>query len=197
MPRMSTSYRTLILPNIAALSTAQCDQLRQFVERGGSLIATHETSLYDEWGVRRNDFGLAELFGASFDGGIEGPMQNSYLTSKRIRHRSVPSTAARARRRQADHQRREPGEDQTRPRPGYLAADVGTLLSRPADGRSLRPRPANRYPRRLRARSGRGRVVYFPLDVDRTFWEVLDADHAACSEERCRVGNQRRANRWR
>ena len=40
-------YRTLILPNIAALSTAQCDQLRQFVERGGSLIATHETSLYD------------------------------------------------------------------------------------------------------------------------------------------------------
>ena len=24
---------------------------------------------------------------------------------------------------------------------------------------------------------GRGRVVYFPWDVDRTFWEVLDVDH--------------------
>jgi hypothetical protein len=24
---------------------------------------------------------------------------------------------------------------------------------------------------------GRGRVVYFPFDLDRTFWEVLDVDH--------------------
>jgi hypothetical protein len=24
---------------------------------------------------------------------------------------------------------------------------------------------------------GRGRVVYFPFDIDRIFWEVLDADH--------------------
>jgi hypothetical protein len=25
---------------------------------------------------------------------------------------------------------------------------------------------------------GRGRVVYFPMDLDRTFWEVLDVDHS-------------------
>ncbi len=30
-------YRTLILPNIAALSTAQCKQLAEYVERGGNL----------------------------------------------------------------------------------------------------------------------------------------------------------------
>jgi Hypothetical glycosyl hydrolase 6/Beta-galactosidase trimerisation domain len=72
-------FRTLILPNIAALSDEQCAQLRGFVERGGSLIATYETSLYDEWGDRHKDFGLAALFGASFDGGVEERMQNSYL----------------------------------------------------------------------------------------------------------------------
>ena len=60
-----SQYRTLIFPNIAALSTEQCKQISDFVERGGSIIATYETSLYDEWGVRRKDFGLASLFGAS------------------------------------------------------------------------------------------------------------------------------------
>ena len=64
-------YRTLILPNIAALSTEQCRQLTDFVRGGGNLVATHETSLYDERGVRRSDFGLAALFGASFGGRVD------------------------------------------------------------------------------------------------------------------------------
>ncbi|MEO8371169.1 MAG: alpha-amylase family protein, partial [Candidatus Solibacter sp.] len=72
-------FKVLVFPNIAALSTAQCAQIRAYVERGGSIVATHETSLYDEWGERRADFGLAELFGASFGGTIDARMQNSYL----------------------------------------------------------------------------------------------------------------------
>ena len=75
-------FKALILPNIAALSTRQCEQIRDFVRRGGGIVATHETSLYDEWGVRRADFGLADLFGASFDGALDARMQNSYLTSR-------------------------------------------------------------------------------------------------------------------
>src|SRR5262249_14901447 len=79
-------FKLLILPNIAALSDAQCDQLRQYVARGGSLLATHETSLYDEWGVRRKDFGLTDLFGVKYNGRIEGPMQNSYLRLEDKQH---------------------------------------------------------------------------------------------------------------
>src|ERR1700722_15183875 len=59
-------FRTLIFPNIAALSNLHCQQICEFVAGGGSIVATYETSLYAEGGVRRPDFGLASLFGASF-----------------------------------------------------------------------------------------------------------------------------------
>ena len=71
-------FKLLVLPNIACLSDEQCNELKKFAERGGSIVATFETSLYNEKGEKRSDFGLKELFGISFDG-VEGPMQNSYL----------------------------------------------------------------------------------------------------------------------
>jgi hypothetical protein len=54
----------LILPNLAAMSDEQCEAVRQFVERGGSLIATGVSSLYNEWGDSRGDFALAGLLHA-------------------------------------------------------------------------------------------------------------------------------------
>src|SRR5438309_819941 len=72
-------FKLLILPNIACLADGQCAQLRAFVRAGGSLIATLETSLYDAQGARREDFGLADLFGVRAAGRLEGPMHNSYL----------------------------------------------------------------------------------------------------------------------
>jgi beta-galactosidase GanA len=76
-------YKLLILPNIAALSDAQCNQLKKFVEAGGSIVATFETSLYDEQGRRRSNFGLSDLFDVTYDNGVEGPMRNSYLRIKK------------------------------------------------------------------------------------------------------------------
>ena len=72
-------FKVLALPNIANLSDAQCAQLKAFVEKGGGLVATHETSLHDERGRRRDDFGLAGLFGASFAGNVIERQQNAYL----------------------------------------------------------------------------------------------------------------------
>src|SRR5262245_10713274 len=63
----------LILPNLAAMSDAQCAAVRRFVERGGGLVATGVTSLYSEEGIKRGDSALADLFGAHSTGKQIGP----------------------------------------------------------------------------------------------------------------------------
>jgi hypothetical protein len=62
--RDADQFSTLILPNLAAMSAAQVEAVKHFVSRGGSLIATGETSRCNEWGEPLADFALAGLFGA-------------------------------------------------------------------------------------------------------------------------------------
>ncbi len=57
-------YRVLVLPNSACMSDQDVEAVRRFVANGGGLIATAETSLYDEKFRIRDDFGLADVFGA-------------------------------------------------------------------------------------------------------------------------------------
>jgi hypothetical protein len=66
--RDSGGLKTLILPNVAAMSDAHCAAVRKFSAAGGSVIATGVTSLYSEFGDARGDYGLADLFGAHFSG---------------------------------------------------------------------------------------------------------------------------------
>lgn len=170
--------KTLILPNTAALADAQCRQLREFVNRGGSLIGTYETSLYDEWGVRRKDFGLGDLFGVTFKGRAPGPMQNSYL-----RLESDPESGKR-------HPLLAGLEDTSRIINGVRRVEVAATQPFPKPPLTLIPSypdlPMEKvYPRVLKTdvpqlffrELGRARIVYFPWDIDRTFWEVLSVDH--------------------
>ena len=59
---------TLILPNAALMSEEQIEIIREYVREGGGLVASYESSLYNENGVRRPDFGLGDVFGVSFTG---------------------------------------------------------------------------------------------------------------------------------
>ncbi|MDD4871730.1 MAG: hypothetical protein PHR77_14330, partial [Kiritimatiellae bacterium] len=59
--RQLAGFKVLCLANEASLSDEQIESIRKFVKDGGGLIATHETSLYDEKGRRREDFGLADV----------------------------------------------------------------------------------------------------------------------------------------
>jgi hypothetical protein len=56
----------LVLPNFGGLSDAQAASVRRFVNRGGAVIATGRTGLYDEWGKPRGDFVLADLLGCHY-----------------------------------------------------------------------------------------------------------------------------------
>jgi hypothetical protein len=79
-------YDALILPNVALLSDGQCQQLRAYADAGGSLLATFQTSLFDETGTRRKEFGLGDVFGIHQDGDVEGPMGNGYYARIRKTH---------------------------------------------------------------------------------------------------------------
>jgi hypothetical protein len=72
-------YRVLVLANAAALSQAQAEAVRDFVSRGGGLVATAETSLCDELGRPRADFALADLFGVSYQGRPHAPLTRTAL----------------------------------------------------------------------------------------------------------------------
>ncbi len=65
-PERLARYPLVYAPNVACLSDAQCRMLEGYVRNGGRLIATHLTSVADEYGRPRTDFGLADLFGVSF-----------------------------------------------------------------------------------------------------------------------------------
>ena len=58
----------LVLPNVACLSPRSAEVVRRFVRQGGGLVASFETSLYDENFHRRPDFALADVLHAHYVG---------------------------------------------------------------------------------------------------------------------------------
>jgi Hypothetical glycosyl hydrolase 6/Beta-galactosidase trimerisation domain len=174
-------FKTLILPNIAALTEAQCDQLRAFVKNGGSLIATYETSLYDEWGFRRKDFALGDLLGVTWTGRTEGPMQNSYI---RLEHDVVPHHPLFKGLEDAPRIINGASRLEVQPREKFAQVPLTLIPSYPdlpmeeVYPRQPRTNISCVYLRELGDGSGSGgRVAYFPWDIDRTYWEVLCVDH--------------------
>jgi hypothetical protein len=166
-------YKLLVFPNISSLSDAQCKQIRQYVQRGGSILATFETSLYDELGERRPNFGLSELFGVAFNGKVERQVSNSYMAIERsTRHPilrgmeefgHIPNTGERVDVRAVAS---FPNPPLTRI-PSYPIVPLEELF----------PREVNTgIPEVFLRQIGSGRVVYFPGDLERTYWQSMLPD---------------------
>jgi hypothetical protein len=72
-------YKVLILPNTACLDDRQIAVIEQFVRNGGGLVATLDTSLFNEFGDPRSNFGLRDVLGVDYRGMPSAGVEKSEL----------------------------------------------------------------------------------------------------------------------
>jgi hypothetical protein len=169
-PEPLKKYRALLIPNAAYLSDSQCEQIRDYAGSGGSVFATFETSRYNEWGDKRNDLALADLFGASVVGEAIGPFGNSYM---RIEQRHPITNGF-------EGTNLLPGPENRLPIRAKEA--VPPVLSVVPYYPAFPPEMV--YPRTPRTdepaanfkQKGYSRIAYFAGDIDRTFWRSGSTD---------------------
>lgn len=169
-------YKAVILPNIAVLSDADCAALKAYVEEGGAVLASYETSLYDENGKRREDFGLADLFGVHFNGKYTENELNAYITVRTKVGDPVLSEGFGGDARMVGTENRvgitfdsadfEPSPYQAVPAFPDLPMEEVYPRDVPAD-----------YEEVLYRRVGKGRVVFFDGDIGRCYWDYLLVDY--------------------
>ena len=162
-PERLAKYRVLLLPNIAMLSDEQCSHIRDYVQRGGSLMASFETSLYDENLQRRPNFALADLFGISKAGDVVGTNGNAYYARIERKHpildgftdtNWIPGA-----------QNRLPLAPVADP----LLTVVPGFVQYPPE-LAYPPQPHTTEPAVVLRESGPSRLAWFPGDIERTYW---------------------------
>jgi hypothetical protein len=169
-PEVLAKYKGLILANIAVLSDRQCRQLRDYVGRGGSLLATFETGFYDEAGKPRENSGLADLFGFSKKAPVVGPNASNavYLNVERdhpvlegfthttllpLSEYYVPLKAV-----------ANPVATVLPPFPGFPPELVYPIEAKTDE------------PAVVLAERGKSRLVYLAGDIDRSYWHSQNPD---------------------
>ncbi|HWB11701.1 MAG TPA: hypothetical protein VG826_20895 [Pirellulales bacterium] len=173
-------YSALLLPNAAALSRQAVDAVREYVRSGGGLVASAETSLFDELGRPRGDFALADVFGVSFEGRPKAPLERAKLDANfavTVDERYWQERTGVARLAWKDH----PLFNDDRLRqlvPGQAANFRGPLVrvSQPGEAvevvATMTPEgdsgPA--IPAMIARPFGKGKVVYFAAAIDAALW---------------------------
>lgn len=200
--RDSSQFSVLILSNLAIMTNDQMEAVRRFVNRGGNLIATGDTSLYDEEGDPRSDYGLSDLFGAHL---ITSPLKR-VVPSEKFAHeayhtylRLIPELRAQVNGPQTGREPEVIGKRHPILK-GYEETDIllygGLLEPLRLDPGAEVPLtyipqfptypPETAYMREpvtdipgviLRSNSKGGRIVFIPADIDRQFALLNHPDH--------------------
>ncbi len=170
--------RVLMLPDVACLSARAAEVVRRFVRDGGGLVASFETSLYDEKLERHPDFALSDVLHAHYV--ATHPVQlrsdNIFLTID-ADHPIVNDPLI--------HQKQSTswlGGQGPPPEKGNLALIASAVEVTPAaGGQVLMTYNVNqpelqrvRHPAIIASTFGKGRVVYFPAGVDKAMFFYPD-----------------------
>lgn len=168
-PELLAKYRALILPNVAMLSDRQCEQLAAYVRAGGSVMASFETSLYDENLKTRSEFGLAELMGVRKGGDAVGTNGNPYSARIESKHALLDGFSATTW--IAGAENRVP----LKPVDGAVATVVPGFVRYPPE-LAYPTQPHTDEPAVVLQEKGKSRTVWFPGDVERTYWVTGHGD---------------------
>jgi Hypothetical glycosyl hydrolase 6/Beta-galactosidase trimerisation domain len=162
-------YSALILPNVALLSDAQCDRLRAFVRGGGSLLATFETSLYDEQNQPRASFGLGDVLGIEKFGDVTGNTGNAYYARIERPHEILSGFA---------NTGWLPGADYYVPLAPVESPVLTVVPGFPAYPPELAypPTPQTNLPAVVLREQGASRTAYIAGDIERSLWLSGDVD---------------------
>jgi hypothetical protein len=167
-PERLSKYRALLLPNIAMLSDRQCQQIRDYVRSGGSIMASFETSLYDENLKPRSDFALADLLGISKAGEVIGTNGNAYYA--RIEHPNA--TPQHPILDGFSNTNWLPGSQNRiplKPVPNPVLTVVPGFVQYPPE-LAYPPVSHTDEPAVVLRETGASRIAYFPGDIERTYW---------------------------
>ena len=162
-------YSALLLPNVAWLSDRQCQQLRDYVAAGGSLMASFETAMFDERGNHRANSGLADLFGIESVGAPAGPNGNGFYARIERPHEILRGFA---------NTNWLPGGGWRLP---IKAAGAPVLSVVPAytaypPELSYDPTLKPDGPAVIAREAGRSRLLYFAGDIERAAWRTGHTD---------------------
>lgn len=170
-PERLKKYAALILPNTALLSDEQCRQLRAYVEQGGSLLATFETSMYTDRNQRRADFGLADVFGIHAAGAVIGRQGdgNPYYARIEQQHPCLDGFTGTS---------ILPGAEYRVPLAPIENPVLTVIPGFPAYPPELSypPHPHTNEPAVVLRQTEKGRLAYFPGDIERTMWLSGNSD---------------------
>ncbi len=174
-----SQYKTVILPNIAVLSDEQCQVLIDYVKNGGGLVATFESSLYDEKGRKRSQFGLENLFDVTpGKKGVIKDIKNAYIQVNSTVYQAYPEIHNHWKGNErligsvnrVDLKIPDKGFPET---PFKAIAPYPDLPMEELYSRSDKSDYEEVFFREI----GKGRVAYFSGDIDRSYWMFLTPDH--------------------